>query len=93
MPDYAWQGRTKPTEEFPKGLSKGLRTVDLSERKPEQVDVSAQRGEGGAQLHKCKVHDCGVVFKTAAIFSNHFRGSHKDLAVEKDSWRSYVETV
>ncbi len=93
MGNYGWQKRGNPTEEAPKGINRGLRTLDLDEKKPKQVDVSVQRGEGGAQLHKCLVHDCGMVFKTAAIFSNHFRGSHKDLAVERDSWRKYVEIV
>ena len=93
MTDYGHRGKSAPTEQYPRGRSKGLHVLDLDGKKPEQVDVSAQDGEGGAQQYKCNVADCGRIFKTAAIASNHFRGSHKDLAVEKDSWRAYVDEV
>ncbi len=93
MADYGWKGRTDPTKDFPKGLSKGLRTLNLSGKKVEKVDIEAGQADGTTQMFRCSVVGCGKIFKARHPAAGHFRGKHKELNVEKDSWRSYVDAV
>jgi len=93
MADYGFRGKTKPTEEFPRGLSKGLRTLDLSGGKAQKVDIEAGRAEGDTQLFRCSVSGCGKTFKANHLAASHFRGKHRELNVEKESWRAYVDPV
>ena len=93
MPNYGFRGKTEPTEAFPRGLSKGLRTMDLGGRKVEKTDVEAQGADVTSQLFKCTVSGCGKKFKAKHLAASHFRGKHKDLNVEKETWRHYVEAV
>ncbi len=93
MPDYGYRGRTEPTAEFPKGVSKGLDTLDLSDRRVEEVSVEAGQVDGASQLFRCSVDGCGKVFKAKHAAAGHFRGRHKELNVEKESWRGYVDPV
>ena len=93
MPDYGFRGKTKPSKDFPRGLSKGLRTMDLGGRKVEKADVEAQGTDVTSQLFQCTVKGCGKRFKAKHLAASHFRGKHQDLNVEKETWRSYVDPV
>lgn len=93
MADYGFRGKTKPTKEFPRGLSKGLRTMDLGGRKVEKTSVEAQGADTTPQLFRCSVDGCKKTFKAKHLAASHFRGKHKDLNVEKETWRNYVDQV
>lgn len=95
MSDYGWKGRSEATKDFPKGLSKGLRTLDLNGKKVESVGLRSDESEVGTtvQMYHCLVSGCDKKFKATRVAANHFRAKHGDLNVEKDSWRDYVGPV
>ncbi|KKL62089.1 hypothetical protein LCGC14_2188760, partial [marine sediment metagenome] len=45
------------------------------------------------QLFRCSVSGCGKTFKANHLAASHFRGKHRELNVEKESWRAYVDPV
>ncbi len=95
--NYGWKGRTEPTKEFPRGLSKGLRALPTDGKVINSTPVEA--GEADPTKEKkpaqfrCSVAGCKRVFKAKHLAASHFRGKHKELDVEKESWRSYVDPV
>ena len=82
MADYGFKGKGKPTKEFPRGLSKGLRTLNLGGRKVTSTSVEAQETDTASQLFRCSVSGCKKTFKAKHLAASHFRGKHKELNVE-----------
>lgn len=97
MPNYGWRGRTAPTEAFPRGLSKGLRHLPLDGKVVDNVPVEAAQADSTKETKptqfRCSVAGCKRRFKAKHLAASHFRGKHKELNVEKETWRSYVDPV
>lgn len=96
--NYGFKGRTKPSKEFPRGLSKGLRALPLDGKVVGDVPVEAGEADPTKEKEKtaqfrCSVSGCKRTFKAKHLAASHFRGKHKELNVEKESWRSYVDPV
>lgn len=95
--NYGFKGRTKPSKAYPRGLSKGLRTLPLDGKVVDNVPVEAGEAdptkEKKSAMFRCKVVGCKKTFTAARTAATHFRSKHKELNVEKESWRGYVDPV
>ena len=78
MGHYGWKGKNKA------GQSMGLQMLD-EDAPPEHVDI-ANTAEAPVMLYRCKVGDCGKIFKAAHLSASHFRSKHKRLNKAKASW-------
>ena len=47
--------------------------------------------EGGRTVYKCKL--CTKIYRGQGVFAIHFGHAHKDVVVDKNTWRTYVENV
>lgn len=61
--------------------------------KPRPVKPGVDLATAGSTAYKCKACEKERCFTTPAIFARHFSASHRDIYVDKDTWRDYFEIV